>query len=222
MIKINKLLLIIECTLALFATGCSLESNTNPAGKYTASNGSYIIISESNTWYGKINEKSIATGIDWAYSYEGTINEKNELIITNGETRRVMPGGGLVDGGSILGELVGNEIHSGGLILNKQTNTQTNKTEKQYKRSRTEDVRYVQIFDNKVVITKTKSKYNVSSIKFTKKGLRLIGQNGRKNGVLLYGLFGVRVIGVEGFSGYYWRGNYTYETGPWPNEKIKK
>ena len=97
-----------------------MNVKSNPAGRYVSNNGSWIVITEANTWYGTIYEKSIATGIDWEYSYGGKINNNNELIITKGETRRVLPGGAIVDGGNIFGELVGDEIHSGGLVLKKE------------------------------------------------------------------------------------------------------
>ena len=220
MTKKKQLLTIIVCLLTLIATACSSKSNTTAAGKYTASNGSYIIITNSNSWHGEIKEKSISTGIDWEYSYKGTLNDKNELVITKGETRRVMPGGAVIDGGDILGELVGNEIHSGGLILRKQSYSQSasNSSQKQYKRVDKKSVSYVQIYGDKVIITTTRNKYDVSCLEFKKDGFKLIGQNGASDGKIFRGLFGVRILGIKDVSGFYRRGDYTYNTGAWPDE----
>lgn len=208
----------------IITASCSSGLTSNPAGKYIADNGSYIIITDTKTWHGEINEKSSSTGIEWNYSYGGTINERNELVITKGETRRVISGGAIVDGGNILGELVGNEIHSGGLVLKKQNNSQTNNyssNHKQYKKNGIKSVSYVQITNDKVFISTTYSKYDVRCIKFKKKGIIIKDLNGVDNGILLHGLWGVRVLGVKNVSGYYRAGDYTYETGPWPDEDVE-
>ena len=78
--------------LSILFLGCSTNTVIAPAGTYTADDGSWIIITKSNTWYGKIYETSIASSIDWEYFYAGEISANNELVITHGETRRVLPG----------------------------------------------------------------------------------------------------------------------------------
>lgn len=115
MIKNNSLLMFF--LLSILFLGCSTNAVIAPAGTYTADDGSWIIITKSNTWYGKIYETSIASSIDWEYFYAGEISANNELVITHGETRRVLPGGQIVDCGSVFGEFVNNEIQSGGVVF---------------------------------------------------------------------------------------------------------
>ena len=115
----KKLKLIYLVSLvSLISIGCS----SNPTGKYLEyndtfiNNGSWIIIENDNTWYGKVGEENQAIGLQKRYPYLGIINNRKELIITSGN------GFGFAGNSNILGILKGNEIHIGNLVLRKLTN----------------------------------------------------------------------------------------------------
>lgn len=126
-------MLVLAVLLSTIVCSCG-SADKSPAGYYstngnegTSINGeeNFIVVKDNLHWYGEITDYiSLShTGLKKRFKYQGTINDKGELIITKGDTRRVAPGVGIegeIDGkGEVFAELIDGEILSGGWTFKK-------------------------------------------------------------------------------------------------------